>query len=272
MFEILNEATSLTEEQRKANPDYLIYPTDLEEEVNYVEMFCENYMIEFSVSKTKQIKFSPGNLQYQASTKTWRFAPKQTDYIGEVNKNISTTYSGWIDLFGWGTGDNPTKSSCDDIDYQSFIDWGTNQIGSNAPNTWRTLTINEWGYLLYERLNASSLKGVAQVDGVNGLILLPDNWICPSDITFRSDFSQDYVYAQTFTAEQWAKLEAIGAVFLPAAGRRLCDRDVDHVGRGGFYWSSTSVNSVSGTTLNLSSQGILIIDVFSSNRKSVRLV
>ena len=73
----------------------------------------------FSVSDTKQVQFSQGNLQYQASTNTWRFAENQWDYvgtqipdqyghaggtvIGSDNSNISQTYSGWIDLFGWGT-------------------------------------------------------------------------------------------------------------------------------------------------------------------------
>ncbi len=57
----------------------------------------------FSVSSSKQVSFSKGNLQYQASTNTWRFAESQTDYIGAANKNISATYDGWIDLFGWGT-------------------------------------------------------------------------------------------------------------------------------------------------------------------------
>ena len=58
----------------------------------------------FFVSPTKRVVFSPGNLQYNASTDTWRFALHQWEYIGETNKNIlSKTYDGWIDLFGWGT-------------------------------------------------------------------------------------------------------------------------------------------------------------------------
>lgn len=75
----------------------------------------------FSVSPTQQVYFSKGNLQYQASTKTWRFAKHQWDFIGSSNKNISPDYEGWIDLFGWGTGDNPTMSSrkdeYNDVDY-----------------------------------------------------------------------------------------------------------------------------------------------------------
>lgn len=75
----------------------------------------------FSVSPTKQVWFSQGNLQYQASTGTWRFATNSYDYVGGkykysssttytyggtvsgYNNNISPTYSGWIDLFNWGT-------------------------------------------------------------------------------------------------------------------------------------------------------------------------
>ena len=54
---------------------------------------------EFSVSSTQTVTFSPGNLQYHPMKKKWRFAEKQTDYIGYANSNISTTYNGWIDLF-----------------------------------------------------------------------------------------------------------------------------------------------------------------------------
>ena len=63
-----------------------------------------------------QVYFSQGNLQYQASTNTWRFAENQWNYVGgdefnqhygnvegSSNNEISSTYSGWIDLFGWGT-------------------------------------------------------------------------------------------------------------------------------------------------------------------------
>ncbi|MBQ3676229.1 MAG: hypothetical protein II926_02525, partial [Bacteroidales bacterium] len=47
----------------------------------------------FSVSADKKVYFSKGNLQYQASTGTWRFAENQYDIIGEDNANISSTYS-----------------------------------------------------------------------------------------------------------------------------------------------------------------------------------
>lgn len=48
----------------------------------------------FSVSSDRQVRFSKGNLQYQASTDTWRFAEHQYDFVGDsVNGNVSYTES-----------------------------------------------------------------------------------------------------------------------------------------------------------------------------------
>ncbi len=196
----------------------------------------------FSVSATKTVTFSPGNLQYHPANDEWRFAPSQLDYVGADNAKISPSYNGWIDLFGWGTGNNPTNASEDYKDYQSFVDWGVNKIGNDAPNTWRTLTGYERYYLIKERPNYDKLIGVAQVNGVNGLILLPDNWTCPSGVTFKSGFHNNnggeyYAEYQTFSSSEWTKLESSGAVFLPAAGYRdgSSVRDVQDIGD---YWSS----------------------------------
>ena len=205
----------------------------------------------FSVSADKQVTFSKGNLQYHPANDEWRFAPSQLDYIGEANSNCSSTYNGWLDLFGWSTGATnfgvSTSTDWENDYLGSFVDWGTNQIGADAPNTWRTLSYDEWDYLLNTRTNASVLKGVAQVNGVNGLILLPDTWVCPEGITFKSGFHSGYgveYYAayQTFTAEQWSKLESAGAVFLPAAGFRY-GSNVYYVQGNGNYWSATVLNS-----------------------------
>ena len=231
----------------------------------------------FSVSATKTVTFSPGNMQYHPANDEWRFAPSQLDYIGNDNANISDTYNGWIDLFGWGTGDNPTNVSTDYNDYQIFVDWGSNQIGSYAPNTWRTLTYDEWYYLRYERPNYDELIGVAQVNGINGLILLPDGWTCPSGVTFKSGFHEDYgieYYAdyQTFSALEWAKLEASGAVFFPAAGFRYCGGDVDYLGSDGYYWSSTPIGSVNAYFLYFYSSSVDMYNLSRCFGQSVRLV
>ena len=207
----------------------------------------------FSVSATRTVTFSPGNLQYHAANNEWRFAPSQLDYIGEDNENISSSYNGWIDLFGWGTGNNPTNKSTNYDDYQTFVDWGVNKIGNDAPNTWRTLTYDEWYYLRYQRPNYDKLIGVAQVNGVNGLILLPDAWVCPNGVTFKSGFDDDrctecYGNYQTISASDWSKLEASGAVFLPAAGNRG-GSDVGIVQYVGVYWSATDYDSFSANCL-----------------------
>ena len=201
----------------------------------------------FSVSATKQVYFSPGNLQYHPANDEWRFAANQTDYIGDANANISSTYNGWLDLFGWSTAaTNFGVSSSTDYenDYSgSFVDWGANKIGNDAPNTWRTLTRDEWIYLHVKRANAHELLGIAQVNGVNGLIFLPDNWTCPAGVTFKSGFDgvndvDYYAGHQTFTEKQWSKLESAGAVFLPLAGERY-GTNVKAVQQYGFYWSAT---------------------------------
>ena len=257
----------------------------------------------FSVSSSKQVSFSKGNLQYQASTNTWRFAESQTDYIGAANKNISATYDGWIDLFGWGTsGYDNTANDPAAINYQPWsnsaqnmrsirtdstqncemqpitgecgwdytylysynpygygpsfnmtgrhltgtsanYDWGVyNAIsnGGNKAGMWRTLTTTEWNYLFNSRTNAQYLWSQGTVNGVYGMIILPDNFSKPASISWTpkaNDWSTN-----TYTTEQWATLQTIGAVFLPAAGRRD-GQVVDNVQYYGQYWSSIALHS-----------------------------
>ena len=254
----------------------------------------------FSVSAEKQVYFSKGNLQYQASTNTWRFAENQTDYIGEANKNISDTYDGWIDLFGWGTsGFDNTVNDPFAINYQPWAsnskvlnaikvdstqncemqpitgecewvytylyskntygygpsdnmvdrnltgtsanyDWGVyNAISNGGGKTaiWRTLTGDEWSYLFLMRKNAKYLWSQATINGVYGIIILPDNFSTPTSISW---IPRSYNWStNTYTLEQWSILQAIGAVFLPAAGFRLEQNMCDVQGYG-YYWSSTA--------------------------------
>ncbi len=224
----------------------------LDEQLNFPEGAIYG---KFSVSSDDQVYFSQGNLQYQASTSTWRFADNQYDMIGADNSNISSTYSGWIDLFGWGTsgynGKNPYMTSTDYSDYGvdgdanadiagTNYDWGVYnaiQNGGNSAGMWRTLTSDEWNYVLSQRTDASALKGLATVNGVTGMILLPDNWTTPSGITFKNGMNG--FDSNTYTTSDWAKMEANGAVFLPATGYRN-GSDVVSVGSNGFYWAPSA--------------------------------
>ena len=233
----------------------------------------------FSVSSSKKVIFSSGNLQYHPANNKWRFAENQTDYIGDANSNISSSYNGWLDLFDWSTSTTNfgVSTSTDYDDYSgSFVDWGRNKIGNDAPNTWRTLTYDEWNYLINGRPNASSLRGVAQVNGVNGLVFLPDNWTCPVGVTFKSGFHSRYgvdYYAayQTFTSDQWSKLEAAGAIFLPAAGSRS-GTYVNNVQDSGCYWSATGYSSSSAYYLYFYSGGAVVSSGDRDTGRSVRLV
>ena len=233
----------------------------------------------FSVGEGKTVTFSPGNLQYHPANDEWRFAENQTDYIGEENSNCSLTYNGWLDLFGWSTRRNKfgVSTSTDFSDYYvPFVDWGRNKIGNDVPNTWRTLSSTEWDYLLNTRANASSLIGIACVNNVNGLILLPDNWTCPSDVTFKSGFHSSYgvdYYAayQTFTAGQWSKLESAGAVFLPASGNRY-GSDINSVRYSGYYWSASVAYDKFVYGPGFYSDAVIMLSNFCCYGQSVRLV
>ena len=233
----------------------------------------------FSVSADKQVTFSKGNLQYHPANDEWRFAESQLDYIGDANSNCSSTYNGWLDLFGWSTRSNKfgVSTSTDFSDYYvPFVDWGRNKIGNDVPNTWRTLSSTEWDYLLNTRANASSLIGIACVNNVNGLILLPDNWTCPSDVTFKSGFHSsygvDYFAAyQTFTAAEWSKLESAGAVFLPASGNRY-GSTINLVRYSGYYWSASANYGKLVYSPGFDSKRVTMLSNLCCNGQSVRLV
>ena len=203
----------------------------------------------FSVSADKQVSFAKGNLQYQASTKTWRFAENQYDYIGSDNSNISDTYSGWIDLFGWSGSTGSAKwgisTSTDYNDYSGdFVDWSTNTIGTDAPDTWRTLTIDEWQYLFMH-----TRWTMAKVNGTLGFMLLPADFVASAGLTISilgdgnmsdayKNFSESDYSANVYTASQFSQLESAGVVFLPCAGFHR-GSSVGNVGSVGYYWSAT---------------------------------
>lgn len=216
----------------------------------------------FSVNPGRQVYFSKGNLQYQAFTNIWRFATNQYDCIGSNNSNISSSYSDWIDLFGWGTsgynhGANcyqPWSTSSSYSDYYAYgnlfynlydqtgqADWGYNPIsnGGNMVNQWRTLTKDEWGYVFYNRTTTSGIRyAKAKVNNVNGVILLPDDWNASTYSLSNTNNSSAGFNSNTITATEWTTLEDAGAVFLPAAGYRV-RTSVYNVGSDGGYWSAS---------------------------------
>ncbi len=199
----------------------------------------------------KQVVFAKGNLQYQASTGTWQFAANQYDVIGMDNWKISDSYDGWIDLFGFGTGDNPTKVSEDAEDYAIFTDWGVNAIsnGGDKANLWRTLTKAEWEFIIYDRTNAENYKSQATVNGVNGVVLLPDAWKKPSGVNYVGN-ALDWT-SNVFTADQWETMQKAGAVFLPIGMSRLGNKIDTENKEVGHFWTSTPDNENSAWSADI---------------------
>lgn len=237
----------------------------------------------FSVSATQQVYFSQGNLQYLASTNTWRFATNQYDYVGSGNSNISQFYNGLIDLFGWGTSgwnsgntyyhpwdSNNSNGSgylygphgvYDLTGSYANSDWGVyNMIsnGGNTASTWRTLTRQEWSYVIYTRSTVTGIRfAKARIDDVKGLILLPDDWNSGIYNLNNTNDSNASFTSNIITATQWNILEQAGAVFLPAAGIRN-GTSVTDAGTRGYYSSSTSDSyGVGSLSIDINNSNIL---------------
>lgn len=263
-----------------------------------------------------QVYFSQGNLQYQASTNTWRFAENQWDYVGTQNPNfgdaggnvygsdnlyISDTYNGWIDLFGWGTSGynhgavcyQPWSTSSTSSDYYAYgqdtynlnqqtgrADWGYNAIsnGGNQENIgWRTLMRAEYDYLLNWRNTPSGIRwALGTVNGVHGIIILPDDWVENIYLINNTNNNANGVSfdSNIISAEDWVNvLEANNAVFLPAAGQREWGTLINNINAGGHYWSSSSCDTICSYSLLLHDPGInWASNYYRSAGYSVRLV
>lgn len=219
----------------------------------------------------KQVVFSQGNLQYKASTDTWRFAKNQYDTIGSRNANISIAYTGWIDLFGWGTGNNPVKTNTNESAYNPFYEWGANPIsnGGNAANQWRTLTFSEWAYVLNLRPNCTNLCGKATVNNVRGYVLLPDDWTLPSGLTFTPSAAE--WTTNSYYADEWQEMEEAGAVILVANGFRYGATNVGSFGELVMYWSATSTSEYMAGCVGFFND-LIYTDNARSNGEGVRLV
>ena len=271
----------------------------------------------YKVSDTKSVYFSQGNLQFNAmqgvhatassdSVKgTWRFAENQYDYIGSTNKEISETYDGWIDLFGWGTSGWNSKTIC----YQPWsttttnsyyypggsssndltgtyanADWGVyNAIsnGGDEPNKWRTLTTFEWQYLF--KNNKWTLGYIKTTDKDLSLcfMLIPETFTAPEGTTvtvLSTTTTSTYLMGMSvpstnkYTIEQFASLENLGVVALPCGGGRT-GTSVDDVGSYGAFWSSSAGGS--GAAYLFCFDSAIVCSNGNTNRslgKSARLV
>ena len=213
-------------------------------------------------SNGDQVRFSQGNLQYigSASTPYWKFADKQWETLGN-NGQGSTSQNVDRDLFGWGTSGydhgavcyQPWSTSQTNSDYFAYgnryyelynstgqADWGYNAIrnGGNQENSgWRTLTNDEWTYILNGRSTESGIRFVlGNVNGVDGVILLPDDWSTSTYTLTGANNDYGNFMNNIISATDWTTiLEANGAVFLP----KTVGREGTSITTDCNYWSST---------------------------------
>lgn len=214
------------------------------------------------------VYFSQGNLQAQwdgtDSYWRWKFAEYQHEYIQNFQANVrpdSPENGDKIDLFGWSTGtlDNffGISESKNDGHYSGiFFDWGwSNIINGGGNKQWRTPSESEFDYILNRRNSGNPIAGVlsaryirvqlgAAGDAVKGLVLFPDHFVLPtlehSTITWN-DINEENSPGVILHWDDWGKMEAAGAVFLPAAGYRK-GTNVTLAWENypeGYYWTST---------------------------------
>ena len=248
------------------------------------------------------VHFSQGNLQYigSATTPYWKFADHQYDCYGSTPNTNTALINADRDLFGWGTsgwnngnafyqpyntsnaesgsytqsngyGYGPTDGTTYTYsltDSYANADWGVyNAIsnGGNAANLWRTLTKNEWCYLLESRAGSTigSISRVrfakATVNSKTGIILFPDSVTItiPNGLSFNSSAYNNTTNGFTalctnITLNQWSSLENQGAVFLPTAGFREGSSFPANSDLYGLYWSTTANGTSSAYHLSFS--------------------
>lgn len=203
----------------------------------------------FSVSATKMVRFSKGNLQYigSAATPYWKFADNQWDCFRQTTGQSTTNTSPDIDrdLFAWGTSGynhgaiyyQPYKINGSNSYYYPYgnrtgnlydqtgkADWGYNAIlnGGNEENKWHTPTSGDFNCMLRGRTTVSGSRYVlAKVANVDGLIIFPDNWNNEVFDFINVNAMRNAYYEDNVVSESdWVNImEPNGVIFLPAADR-----------------------------------------------------
>lgn len=206
----------------------------------------------FSVAPGKQIRFSRGNLYWDGDS--FEFESNQTYF--------PTSYdASHVSHFFWtkeaADAYNSTISS-DILDAKDNL--FTNYAGFTAngqTNTWRTLSINEWQYIIDNYPNKWT-----SVDDIDGLVIAPNG----------------YTISESYNTTAWEKAESEGCIFLPAAGIRSGSKISSAVSgssssTSGSYWSSTVMSSVKASDMDFDSEGVSLDYGWRTlNGESIRLV
>lgn len=242
-----------------------------------------------------QKKWSIGSNQYDEGKKDL-----YTSTNHNVSANYVESYDGYITFFGFGTSGwyanntyyKPWQVATDITDPAVGYGYGPlgcstngtpefnlrrdlvdNQYGDFSNSDWgiynstnhdlRTLTSDEWQYLINYRDNATTKRGICVIytgtDYYWGYIILPDDFTLPDNVTnwYPSDggttentYPSSSLTGNYYNAAQWTKMQANGAVFLPCNGYREGTNIKGYGASSGgiststsYYWTSTTGNS-----------------------------
>lgn len=200
---------------------------------------------EFSIGQGFKVHFAKGNLQYKPSTEEWRIAEQPWETVGSKNKNVkNSNYKGWLDLFPWNGAQYLAVWSYSVSPDLAYYDLGQSPISNGGGRTWFTPSSGEWYYILFYRETSSGIRFTkGKVNGINGLILLPDDWDeSKYNLKSTNDVSAKF-NSNKVSSGDWTNIfEPAGAVFLPVTGMRdqLNVADVDSF--GGYYASEVPAN------------------------------
>jgi len=147
----------------------------------------------------------------------------------------------------------PSSMTEGNLEYE----WGIyNPIknGGDIPGWWRSLTKDEWQWLVgppssispgSNCRNSSKVNGVENAryagahlfGSVYGIILFPDSYTHPSGVAQPVEINIRVLSnwnINEYSADDWSKMETAGCVFLPAAGYRY--ETTVNQGSYGYYW------------------------------------
>lgn len=254
---------------------------------------------------TSNLVYTPSTNRMSFQQYPWgrsQFKTSVMDSKSDIDSYIHT-YNGSIDLFCWGgTGyaNSPKPYEyfenagyyaygvCEGHSFHQLYTFAFNNNGTienkyidnfdwpymyqvtyQTEGSFTSLTKEEWYYLINQRTNHAKLIAMGTVEGVEGLILLPDNWHTPfeyhiytwDDLGDKKTENGYYYVANQFTSAEWTDLANAGAIFLPAANRCIGTKSKEWIssyiskdryqlevekgwyGNHGWYWTGTSANS-----------------------------
>lgn len=245
----------------------------------------------FSVGNGKKVYFSRANLKCNTADNNalvWSFHENQYDECygtktgstsapADQGASVNMTNSSEMDRFSWGLHGSTTTGESDWVDGSRNLndydetDWGCALKGTTYGDHWRTLTADEWNYLLNntDRGSRRFLKACIKIaipkssgsgyytTYINGLFIAPDNfdpsvygytpgtatgvnafvannqWNNPNTVVNLIDGFMQMGGTKNYIAQN---LFYAGCVFLPGVGYRTSSFYINY-----FYYNSSGV-------------------------------